>query len=90
MPSAAAQRQRRWRARQRTGGAVLQVAIADYYALVGVLIDSDWISAEQALDRGEVEKAVAAALDELAQWGRRKTNVTRLLAGNVGPCKSNT
>src|SRR5262249_31249151 len=64
-------RQRRYRQRLRNGGAVLQIAVADYNALCGVLIDAGWLTESEALDRRLVEAKIGAALAELASWGKR-------------------
>jgi hypothetical protein len=64
-------RQRRYRDRLRNGSAVLRVRVADYFALVGVLMDMGWLSEHASENRQNVEEAVAAALNDLAAWGRR-------------------
>jgi hypothetical protein len=68
-------RVRRYRQRQRHGGAVLQITVADYFALCGVLIDAGWLSESEALDRRQVEAAVGAALGELASWRAKASGV---------------
>jgi hypothetical protein len=64
-------RVRRYRQRQRNGGAVLQIQVADYNALCAVLIDAEWLTEAEALDRRQVEAKVSAALAELAVWGAK-------------------
>jgi hypothetical protein len=68
-------RVRRYRLRQRNGGAVLRITVADYFALCGVLIDAGWLSADEALDRRQVEAAVGSALGELASWRAKASGV---------------
>jgi hypothetical protein len=66
------ERVRRYRRRLAVGAAVLRIEIADYHALVGVLIDAGWLAEAEALDRHQVEAAVAQALAEMAGWHRKR------------------
>ena len=75
-PAAARQRatarQRRYRERLRNGSAVLRVRVADYFGLIGVLMDAGWLAEHESEDRQQVECAVSSALNDLAAWGRKK------------------
>jgi hypothetical protein len=53
----AAARQRRWRARQRKGAAVLHVEIPDYCGLVGQLLDIGGLAECESEDRRQIEIA---------------------------------
>lgn len=70
--AAASARVRRYRKRQRNGGAVLRVEVADYFAVVGVLLDAGWLEPQAALDRRHVETALSMAVAEMASWQRSK------------------
>lgn len=64
MPRSAAARNRKYRARQRRGGVVLQVE-ADEHQLAEALILSSRLTEAAALDRTELERQAA---DVLRQW----------------------
>jgi hypothetical protein len=62
---AAAHRQRRCRARQRHGAVILEVEVKEH-DVAGALIAVGWLEPQQALDKHEVEKAIAAMLNDWA------------------------
>jgi hypothetical protein len=61
------ERKKRYLQRQKTGGAVLRVPITDYFQLVALLIENGWLGEAEALNRRQVEIAVAAMLAEAAR-----------------------
>jgi hypothetical protein len=67
-------RVRRYRARVRDGAAVLSIAVPDYFALVGVLVDAGWLHLDESENKKEVERAVGAALAEMVSAFRRKNS----------------
>jgi hypothetical protein len=67
-----AERKRRWRARQKAGGAVLPVPIADLNALIATVLDLGWLPVQESEDRRAIAKAVGALLDDLAASWRRE------------------
>ena len=67
-PASNALRQRRWRARESKGRAVLSIEV-DYDALCGALIDNARITEADALSRKQVAVAAASVLaDYIARW----------------------
>src|SRR5262249_55591318 len=60
------ERKKRYLRRQANGAAVLKVDVSDYNALVAMLIDTGWLREVEALDRHQVEIAVAALLGDAA------------------------
>lgn len=66
MSTLAARRKQRYRARQRAGQAVLTIEICSY-ELTLALIEAGFVTEAEALDRGKIERAVAAVLD---RWTR--------------------
>jgi hypothetical protein len=67
-----AERQRRWRSRQRQGAAVLRIEVTNYFRLITALLHAGWLSEHQSADRRQVEAAVSAAINGLADWTSKK------------------
>lgn len=68
---AAARRQRRYRARQRSGEAVLEVPVAEH-DIASALVATGWLTPQQALDRRQLELAISHMLaDWSAAWVMR-------------------
>jgi hypothetical protein len=66
--SSAAQRQAAYKRRQRHGEAVLALR-CEYFPLIEALLASSRLTEADALDRGQVESAVAEVVrDWIARW----------------------
>jgi hypothetical protein len=66
--SSAAARQAAYKRRQRHGEAVLRLR-ADYFPLVAALLESGRLTEADALDRDQVESAIAEVVrDWVARW----------------------
>jgi hypothetical protein len=65
-------RVRRYRQRQRNGGAVLRVEVADYFGLLEALIDAGLISEAESADRRLVEITIGEELTDLALWHKER------------------
>jgi hypothetical protein len=70
----AAERNRRYRARQRAGRSVVAVEVADPFGLVDTLIDRGLLSEKHCEDRSQLAAAAGRALDE---WVKKNRDASR-------------
>ncbi len=59
---------RRFRARQKAGGAVPRIPLRDANGLVDLLVDLRWLFLSQSENPREVRAAAGRLLDELTAW----------------------